>query len=393
MGINSNLSKKLLFVIGSLELGGAEHHLVRVCQNLKIRGWNPEVFVMNLKGPLIYDLKIREIPIHYSKKFAFKNKKAFLSKLESMANTLKMFFFFCNLLLRNRYYALHFFLPSAYIFGGISSLLTFSNPRVMSRRSLNNYQAKNIFFKHLEYFLHSKMEIICANSKAVLDQLLNEGVKYQQLELIYNGVSLDQYVNPMTKHNIRKDLGVDGDTLLMIVVANLIPYKGHIDLLHALSAVKDKLPKSWKCLFVGRDDGIGTELINLALELELDSNILLLGSRRDVLELQFAADIGILPSHEEGFSNAVIEGLAASLPMIVSDAGGNAEAVQNEISGIVYKAGDIAGLASAILRMSNLERRLIFGREGRKRVEEKFNQSKMIDAYEAMYLRLKNHDE
>ena len=385
---NCDSTKRILFVIGSLELGGAEYHLVQVTKNLKTRGWHPELFVMNFKGPLIGELESQGIPIHYSKKLFSKAKKIFGQRVVSIANKFQMFLCLYLLLLKNKFHVIHFFLPTAYVFGGLTSLLTLSRPRIMSRRSMNNYQMNHPFLRSLEHFLHPRMDIICANSKVVAHQLTLEGVKTSQLELIYNGVCLERYKNPMNRLHVRKSLSVEADALLLIVVANLIPYKGHQDLLKALSIIKDDLPLSWRCLFVGRDDGIGMQLHEMSVKLGLENHLLWLGSTRDIVELQFAADIGILPSHQEGFSNAVIEGLAAYLPMIVSDVGGNSEAVENGISGIVYKAGDISELAISILSMCNEDKRRNFGQRGRERVEREFNLPVMIERYEEMYLHI-----
>ena len=72
--------------------------------------------------------------------------------------------------------------------------------------------------------------------------------------------------------------------------------------------------------------------------------MLFLNTRNDVLEILNACDIGVLCSHQEGFSNSVLEGMASGLPMIVTDVGGNAEAVLNGKSGIVVPPHDSAPL-------------------------------------------------
>lgn len=378
-------SKSILFIIGSLELGGAEQHLVQVILNLTNRGWRPEIFVLNLKGPLIEDLSSHKIVIHHSKKSSLRFKEMLFPSINSFISKVRAFLYLYILLVKGNYHVIHFFLPTAYVFGGITSVLSFTKPMIMSRRSLNNYQVNHYFIKIVERILHSRMKIICANSKAITHELIAEGATAEKLNLIYSGVDLARYINPGNRAEVRKKLGIEHNAFLILVVANLIPYKGHQDLLFALAKIKDHLPSPWKCLMVGRDDGIGLKLRQQAIDLDLVDHLLWLDSRRDVIDLQFAADIGILASHQEGFSNAVIEGMAASLPMIVSDAGGNPEAVENGVTGIVFKAKNIEQLADAIMEMSDEGVRLNFGHKGRKRVEEKFNLSTMIDQYEKMY--------
>src|SRR5205823_891079 len=125
-----------------------------------------------------------------------------------------------------------------------------------------------------------------------------------------------------------------------IIVANLIPYKAHTDLFHALAQISPKLPADWTLLCVGRDTGYGAKLEKFSQELKLSDHIQFLGERRDVRELLAHAHIGILCSHEEGFANAILEGMTTGLPMIVTDVGGNAEAVVHEKTGLVVPPHD-----------------------------------------------------
>jgi len=97
------------------------------------------------------------------------------------------------------------------------------------------------------------------------------------------------------------------------------------------------------------------------------------------------ADVGLLCSHEEGFSNAVLEGMAAGLPMVVTDVGGNAEAVIDGVTGYVVPAHNPELLADALLTVALADDRALMGDRGRRRVVEKFSMNSCIDAYEALY--------
>ena len=153
--------------------------------------------------------------------------------------------------------------------------------------------------------------------------------------LIYNGVHANNMTGPALRARGREELGLGRDALVLIMVANLIPYKGHVDLLRALAEANPDLPAGWVLLAVGRDDGIGQCLSTLAGELEISTRVKWLGERDDVASLAAIADIGLLTSHEEGFPNVVLEGMAAGLPMVVTDAGGSVEAVVDGETGRV----------------------------------------------------------
>ena len=126
--------------------------------------------------------------------------------------------------------------------------------------------------------------------------------------------------------------------------------------------------------------------MDLALALELDKRIFWLGSRRDIPNLLSQADVGVLPSHEEGFSNAILEGMAAGLPMVVTDVGGNSEAVIDGETGFVVPSKDPKALAVALERLiTDSEMRKSMGKAGRQRVEERFSLDSCVDAYEALF--------
>ena len=126
----------------------------------------------------------------------------------------------------------------------------------MSRRSLNNYQQRHPLLTPIERWLHGKMHAVLGNSRAVLTQLEDEGVAADKLGLIYNGLDVSQFKPSASKVELRKNLSLPVDALVLLTVANFIPYKGHSDLLKALCRVNQTLPQPWVLLLVGRDDGI-----------------------------------------------------------------------------------------------------------------------------------------
>ena len=285
----------------------------------------------------------------------------------------------------NNYDCIHFFLPTAYILGGIAALLSFRGPKVMSRRSLNDYQKNHPISFLVEKFLHSKMNKICANSLAISRQLVEEGVSKKNISLIYNGIDLSLFERKIDRYDVRKNLGIERNSFVIIVVANLIPYKGHLDLLEALNLIKKTLPSSWVCIFAGRDDGIGADLKKLAKKFNISSHVKFFGSRKDVPQLLLASDVSILSSHQEGFSNAILEAMAAGLPVIATDVGGNSEAVLDGKTGILIPAKNPEKLAAAIIFLLDPIMRTEYGLQGKKRVSNLFSISKISKSYISLY--------
>ena len=105
-----------------------------------------------------------------------------------------------------------------------------------------------------------------------------------------------------------------------------------------------------------------------------------------VAETGPASDVGILPSHEEGFSNAILEGMAAGLPMVVTRVGGNPEAVVHGVTGLVVPPRDPSAMAAAVLDLvRDPARRQRMGEAGRHRVEEAFSLDACVDRYARLY--------
>ena len=185
---------------------------------------------------------------------------------------------------------------------------------------------------------------------------------------------------------IRARLGIAPTALVLTTPANLIPYKGHADLLDALARVAGQLPPDWVLLCAGRDDGVGPVLRARAHALGFADRVRWLGLRDDLPALLVASDVGILASHEEGFSNSVLEGMAAGLAMVVSDVGGNAEAVQQGVSGCVVPPQDPAALGTAILGLArDPGRRRRLGDAARARVAQAFSLDGCVLRYRQFY--------
>lgn len=379
------IEKRIFYVIGSLEVGGAERHVVQVAMRLKERGWEPEVFVLTPGGPLTHLLTESGVPIHTVTlpswmSWVLRNKRL-RARVGLVITSVALI---CLMWLR-RPAVVHFFLPAAYVVGGLASLFAWVPARIMSRRSLNNYQQAHYFFSKIERYLHPRMTLVCGNSKAVVSDLVAEGVSAHRLRLIYNGIDIAPYSGFFERSVARSKFGLSEETLVFVLVANLIPYKGHDDLIKALAKIREALPEPWLVLCIGRDDGIGSDLQRKAEILGIGSNLCFLGSRSDVPFFLRLADVGVLCSHEEGFSNAVIECMAAGLPMVVTDVGGNAEAVLDGVTGYVVPAHNPERLAEALLSVAQADDRALMGDRGRRRVEERFSMNSCIDAYEALY--------
>jgi len=172
---------------------------------------------------------------------------------------------------------------------------------------------------------------------------------------------------------------------VVIVVANLIPYKGHAELIRAAKQVITTIPES-RFLLVGEDRGILKDLENQVNAMGISERVMFLGQRNDIPQLLAASDLSVLASHEEGFSNVVLESMAAGLPVIATDVGGNREAVLDGVTGWLVPPGDPAAMAEKIiLTLRDLSVAKIQGDRGRMRVKQQFTVEQMVDAHLKLY--------
>ncbi len=375
---------EILFVISALQVGGAELHLVEVARALARLGWRVSVYAFVEGGPLQKELRQGGVtvllpPVEPSER-SWSRVRRLLRLMRACAHLL-------TVMRKRRPAIVHFFLPSAYLIGAPLAFLARIPIRVMSRLSLNVYQQDDWRYRNAEPRLHRTMTAILGNSQSIIRELRDkEGVPAKRLGLIYSGIDVSRFAQAPARSKMRADLGLGPATLAAVVVANLIPYKGHLDLFRALALADLQLPAQWRLFVVGRDDGIGPELRREAASLGLGGKIVFLGLRSDIPEILAACDIGILASHQEGLSIAVFEGMAAGLPMVVTDVGGNREAVLDGQTGILVPAHEPARLAAAIVRLANDEPlRTSLGAAARRRMAEHFTLEQSVKSYDALY--------
>jgi glycosyltransferase involved in cell wall biosynthesis len=139
-------------------------------------------------------------------------------------------------------------------------------------------------------------------------------------------------------------------------------------------------------LLVGEDRGIGDSLRQQASVLGIDSRVAFLGQRRDVPELLAASDLSVLASHEEGFSNVILESMAAGLPVVATDVGGNSEAIVDGETGWLVPPRNPALLAAKLVDLlKDPIRARQWGEKGKRRVKELFTLEKMVKAHLRLY--------
>jgi glycosyltransferase involved in cell wall biosynthesis len=367
-------ARRILVVVPKLTVGGTERHLLAILPRLDRARFRVEVMTTRGAGPLDQALRDQGIPVTPAP-----------ALFSGHINALVALPWLWWRLVRQRPDMLHLLLPEAYLVGGLAALLAAFRRCVMSRRSLNVYQNKRPISRRLEHLLHRYMAALVGNSRAAVEQLASEGAPRERLTLIHNGIDMAAFAKG-DRTAARSALGLAPDSLVLLIVATLLPYKGHADLLQALAGIPAQLPEHWDLLIAGRDEGIGAGLRARAESAGLANHLHWLGERGDVAALFAASDIAVLASHEESFPNAALEAMAAGLPVIATQVGGCAEAVEDGVTGRLVPPHYPNALGQAILALArDREVRAALGRAGRQRVAERFSLEACVAAYEGLY--------
>ena len=205
------------------------------------------------------------------------------------------------------------------------------------------------------------------------------------LDVVQNGIPLPARADPALRSERRRAArvaaGLPLEGRMVLAVGNLYPVKDHATLLRATA----RLPEDVRVAIAGRGEE-EANLRRLASELGLASRCQLLGVRDDVERLLAAADVFVQPSRSEGLPLAVLEAMAAGLPVVASRVGGIPEAVVEGRTGLLVEPGEPALLAGALEQvLADADRAASMGEAGRRRSEEEFSIQTMVQRYLRLY--------
>jgi len=167
------------------------------------------------------------------------------------------------------------------------------------------------------------------------------------------GVDIDKFSKPdVSREEKRIALKIPLNAIVVTSVGELNANKNHIVIIRALSIKKDK-----NILYLIAGEGEQRTLLqNEINDRGLQNQVILLGNRRDIADLYHASDICAFPSIREGQGLAAIEGMAAGLPLLISDNRGTRGFIHDGENGIVCKYSDVSAFAGAIEFLAQNER-------------------------------------
>ncbi|GJM05806.1 MAG: glycosyl transferase family 1 [marine bacterium B5-7] len=366
---------RILIVGPRLEIGGTERHLEQILPPLQTRGMDMHLHVMERGGPLEERISLAGVPIEGAKAGLSRVRRSW-EIIRKLAVRIK----------RLKPDLVHMFLPEPVLLGSLAAEISQHPRRIISRRSLAHYRKGYVGLKALEMFFNKRTSILLGNSMAVVQELRAECGRSSDIGLIPNGVSIPPVCDESMRVSRRAAIGIPSDTLAIVSIANLLPYKGHADMIKALGLVKHNLPHQWKLVLIGRDEGYSVRLNELIKTAHLVNHVMYLGVRQDAEDIAAACDIAVLPSHQEGSSNALLEMLACGLPTVATAVGGNLEAIEDGENGLLVPVAKPDLLAQAIVQLvNNPEYAICLGQAARRTVASRFSTEDMVNRYERLY--------
>jgi L-malate glycosyltransferase len=259
------------------------------------------------------------------------------------------------------------------IFGLPAAALARVPIRIANRRELNpNKTAAQIALQRAAYTVAHQ---VVANSRAAAERLQQERVPLRKIALVPNGLDTGRFTARVARGRLRR----------VIIVANLRAEKGHDVLIEAARDVLQRFPDA-------RFEIVGAgpqreSLIERVRAREVQHAFTFLGHREDVPDRLAAADIFVLPSRSEAFPNAVVEAMAAGLPIVASAVGGIMELIADDGTGLLVPPDDPASLAARLRElMADPSRGERLGGAARREALSRYSFERMVAEFDRLYV-------
>ena len=239
--------------------------------------------------------------------------------------------------------------------------------------------------RKLEAFAARNSDLVCANADAVRKVCIEEeGCDPERVAVVRNGIDLSRF-DSLAQQEPAAPIGMRPGDFNVAVVGNLWPVKGHTTLVEAAALLAERTPR---IRFFCAGEGVMRPALEKRLrQLGIEDRVVLLGHRSDVPAILARSNALALCSSNEGLSNAIMEAMAARLPVVATRVGGNPELLEGG-RGLLVPYRDPRALAQAVVRISTApDEARTMGRKGRAFVEAELSLERMQTAHERLYWR------
>jgi glycosyltransferase involved in cell wall biosynthesis len=363
----------VLYVVDQLSaLGGGERAMIRIIQAHSPRF---QCRVLTFRENIHPEVRNRvSVPIHViplSRCYSIKGLIA--------ARSLRKF------IRSERIDIVHTFFETSDLFAGLVAKLAGVKVLISSRRDMGLLRSR----KHqVAYRLVGRLcSRILTVSEAVRRQVLtDDGLAPKQVTTLYTGIHLHKHPVAL-EPDIRSRIGIPVGVPVVLNVANILPWKGHLDFLRAAVLVHQDVPEAhFVVAGAPNDAAFFAALLSLRESLGLQQCFHFLGEVDFVNSLYRTASVFCLLSETEGLPNVVLEAMEAGVPVVATNTGGTGEVVVDGETGFLTEVGRPAEAAQHIYRLllsPDLARKM--SGAARNRVESIFSVERMMSTLEGIY--------
>ncbi len=361
---------KICYVIGTLNIGGAEKQLLMLTDGLDKKKFEPVVISLRKNGDLKKDFESAGIKVvETDKKF----------KIDPI-----FFFRLFYAIKKEKPEILHTFMFTSNTWGRIAGIFNRVPIIISSERCVDLY--KKWYHRLIDNLLIHFTKIIIANSYAVKDFYQNrERIPETRIKVIHNGIDIKTNENNGILTSKIKELGLENAKHIISCAGRFTEQKGFIYLIKAIPLILKEFPLTY-FVFIG--DGPLKDVFKKEVQKSgIEKNVLFTGYRKDVSDIFSISDIVAVPSLFEGMPNVVLEAMIAKKPVIGTNIPEISEIIKDAINGILVPVKNSYALAEKIIYLlKNPSIALKIGQEGYTTVIKEYSSEKMIQAYENIYI-------
>ena len=362
---------KVLHLITSLEVGGAQHGLL-----LGLPRFDHDTYehvICSIMDRMQMAPQFREVGIEVISLGL--SRKTDLMVAQRLSSLLK----------QQRPDILHTYLLHGNVLGRIVGRLAGVGAIIGSERTIGQARRWGRLATRLTNPLTDAVEVNSEIGGKAIEKDL--GVPHNKVEVVRSGLDLKAFSTSTNREEIRSELLLNDDQHLVVYVGRLRPVKGVEYGIRAFAQALSNQPDMHMAL-AGEGEQLAY-LKNLVKELGITKKITFLGVRNDLPDLLAAADSVLMPSLNEGFPRTAIEAMAAAKPIIATRVGGTPEAIIDDETGILIPSKDIEAMTNAIVNLvgdKELQSRL--GTAGRKRAEQNYSVENYVARLDGLYRQL-----
>jgi glycosyltransferase involved in cell wall biosynthesis len=365
------LRKRILQFIGSFNQGGTERQALNLTSMLKNEG-SLDVYAATLDGDGVLKSEAAELGLDEIPEFrltSFYNAN-FVRQVRRCAEYLS----------ENKIDLVHTHDFYTNVFGMAAASLAGVPVRIASKRETTGVRSRGQEF--VEKIAFSRADVVVANSEAVRHHLIGSGIDPCKVRIVHNGIDIGRFdERPGDRPEICRSLGLplNGNAHFVTLVANLRHEVKNVPML--LRAAKRIVDNRGDTHFVVAGEGeLEAGLREMADNLGIFDRVHFIGRCMDVPGLLNASYACVMTSDAEGFSNSILEYMAAAKPVVATGVGGAGEVIQNGSTGYIVAVNDDEAMAERLIDLfDNEAKAAAFGKSGRDIVRDRFSAQSQLE--------------